>query len=55
VWFGRDVVLRPYLKVLNALNRRDALFYHFERWRDQDPRPLADLPLLPVMGVEWRF
>lgn len=55
VWFGRDVVVRPYLKVLNALNRRDALFYHFERWRDQDPRPLADLPLLPVFGVEWRF
>jgi hypothetical protein len=54
-WLGPGSQIRPYLKVLNALNRRDALFYHFDRWRDQGPTPLADLPVLPILGVEWRF
>jgi len=52
---GRTMELRPYLRVLNALNRRDALFYHFDPWRNQGPEPLADLPLLPLLGLEWRF
>lgn len=52
---GRSTEVRPYLRVLNALNRRDALFYHFEPWRGSDPRPLAELPLLPLLGVEWIF
>jgi hypothetical protein len=44
------------VKVLNALDRRDALFYHFDR-NAQNPatRPLAPLRILPVIGVEWRF
>jgi hypothetical protein len=58
-WFptvsGRTMELRPYLRVLNALDRRDALFYHFDPWRSEGPEPLADLPLLPLLGVEWRF
>ena len=52
---GRTMQLRPYLRVLNALNRRDALFYHFDPWRSGGPEPLADLPLLPLLGLEWRF
>lgn len=52
---GRTMELRPYLRVLNALNRRDALFYHFDPWRDEGPQPLADLPLLPLVGLEWVF
>lgn len=52
---GRTMELRPYLRVLNALNRRDALFYHFEPWRSEGPEPLAGLPLLPLLGLEWRF
>ena len=54
VW-GRVTEIRPYVKVLNALGRRDALFYHFQRWRTEGPRPLAELPVLPVVGLEWRF
>jgi hypothetical protein len=53
--FGRDTQLRPYLRVLNALNRRDALFYHFSPWRNPTPRPLAELPILPLFGLEWVF
>jgi hypothetical protein len=52
---GRTMQLRPYIRVLNALNRRDALFYHFDPWRSGGPEPLADLPLLPLVGLEWRF
>jgi hypothetical protein len=48
--------LKPYFKVLNALGRRDALFYHFDR-SQQDPqaRAVAALPVLPILGLEWRF
>ena len=48
--------LTPYFKVLNALGRRDALFYHFDR-SQQDPqaRAVAALPVLPVLGIEWKF
>ena len=46
----------PYFKVLNALDRRDALFYHFDR-SQQEPqaRAVAALPVLPILGLEWRF
>lgn len=48
--------LTPYFKVLNALDRRDALFYHFDR-SQQEPqaRAIAALPVLPIIGFEWRF
>lgn len=46
----------PYVKVLNALDRRDALFYHFDRnAANPETRPLAPLPVLPIIGLEWRF
>jgi hypothetical protein len=51
---GTDVELAPYLKVLNALDRRDALFYQFEAGRDLRPRSLESVPFLPVIGIEWR-
>ena len=44
-----------YLKLLNTLGRRDALFYRFDRGRDDSPRALDALPIVPVVGVEWRF
>ena len=52
---GQDFDVRPYLRVINALDQRDALFYYFEPWRDAELRPLAQRSLLPVLGVEWRF
>jgi hypothetical protein len=52
---GHPHRFRPYVKLLNALDRRDSLFYYFERWRGGSARPIADLPLLPVVGLEWRF
>ena len=52
---GQDFDVRPYLRVINALDQRDALFFYFEPWRDAELHPLAERSLLPVLGVEWRF
>jgi hypothetical protein len=54
-WWGRDWRVRPYLRVLNALDRRDALFYTYQPWRSDDVRPLAERPLLPLLGVAFSF
>jgi hypothetical protein len=54
-WSGRTWEIRPYLRVLNALDRRDALFYAFQRWRSDTVTPLAERPFVPVLGVAWRF
>lgn len=58
-WMGRvhghPFELTPYVKLLNALDRRDALFYHFDPERDLRPRSLAAVPLLPIVGLEWRY
>ena len=52
---SRTTTFRPYVKVLNALDRRDALFVYFDDWRDDAARPLAERPLLPLLGIEWSF
>jgi hypothetical protein len=44
----------PYLKIINALNRRDAIFYHYDRNAGR-AEPLAGLPVMPIIGAEWRF
>lgn len=53
---SRRIALTPYFKLVNALDRRDALFFYDD---DNDPdtggRPLAALPMLPLFGLEWRF
>jgi hypothetical protein len=55
-WFGVVFAVTPYVKVLNALDRRDALFYHLDRTEaGTDLRALASLPVLPVLGMTWRF
>jgi hypothetical protein len=54
-WGGRRWTVRPYLRVLNALDRRDALFYTFQSWRSDELTPLAERPFLPVFGVAFSF
>jgi hypothetical protein len=44
----------PYLRVINALNRRDAIFYHYSRESGR-AEPVAGLPVLPILGAEWKF
>ncbi len=54
-WMGSPMLLTPYLRVLNALNRRDALFYHFDGSQEAAPQALAALPIVPVLGVGIQF
>ena len=54
-WAGRRWNIRPYLRVLNALDRRDALFFTFQSWRSDELTPLAERPLLPILGVAFSF
>jgi hypothetical protein len=54
-WAGRAWRVRPYVRVLNALDRRDALFYTYQPWRTQEARPLAERRMLPLLGVAFSF
>ena len=45
----------PYLRVLNALDRRDALFYRYAGADEPRLDAVDALPLLPVVGVGWSF
>ena len=54
--FGRDVTLRPFLQVINLLSVGNVM------WAEPqviNSRPRFDfapqLPILPTIGVEWRF
>jgi hypothetical protein len=49
------VEIAPYVRVLNSLDRRDALFYWSDRDSDSSPRAVGALPMLPIVGVSWRF
>ncbi len=53
--FGRSVVVSPYVRILNALSHRDALFHLHDEREDGVVRPLATLPAIPVLGVRWAF
>lgn len=53
--FGRDQVLFPYFRIVNALDRNDALFYRFDGAEDGRPRAIGAVPILPVLGVEWHM
>jgi hypothetical protein len=55
VWGGHPWTLRPYVRILNALDRRDAMFYTFQPWRDEALTPLATRSLIPLLGVAFTF
>ncbi len=52
---GRRWRVRPYVRLLNALDRRDALFYAYQPWRSQEVTPLAVRPIVPLLGVAFAF
>lgn len=52
---GTSVEIAPYLRLLNALDRRDALFYRTDEQGPGSPVPLASVPILAVVGVSWTF
>lgn len=54
-WGATSWRVRPYLRLLNALDRRDALFYAYQPWRPDSVTPLAERPILPILGVAFTF
>ena len=54
-WGGRPWSVRPYVRILNALDRRDALFYTLQPWRPDSITRLAERPLLPLLGIAFSF
>jgi hypothetical protein len=52
---GHETALTPYVRVMNALDRRDNLYYRYSRTGDLDAAPAATLPILPVLGLEWKL
>ncbi|MFO7586449.1 MAG: TonB-dependent receptor [Gemmatimonadota bacterium] len=53
--FGREQILFPYFRIVNALDRNDALFYRFDGAEDGAPRAIGAVPILPVLGLEWHL
>jgi hypothetical protein len=54
-FLGRDQTFLPYFRLVNALDREDALFFRFDREDNAEPTPIGAVPILPVFGIEWRF
>ena len=52
-WSGLPVSISPYIRVLNALDRRDGLFFQFDPDEDRTPVSLGSVPLIPLIGVRW--
>jgi hypothetical protein len=55
---GRRTLVTPYLRVINALDSRDALFYRYFSGGEQDRggfEAVGTLPLVPVFGVNWKI
>ncbi len=50
---GVTFSISPYLKLLNALDRRDALFFQFNPDEDSRPVSLGAVPFIPLVGVRW--
>lgn len=51
---ARTTTLTPYVRLLNALDRRDAIFFHRDA-SDDAVRPLATVPILPLVGLKFRW
>ena len=54
-WAGVPMEITPYFKMLNALDRRDAVFYRYEGGSGAAPEPVTAFPVLPLLGVQWKF
>jgi hypothetical protein len=52
-WSGVPVSISPYIRILNALDRRDGLFFQFDPDQDRTPVSLGAVPLIPLIGVRW--
>jgi hypothetical protein len=54
-WFGQDGTVTPYLQILNVLNTKNVLIADRQPYSRPLLRYAPQLPLLPTLGVEWKF
>lgn len=52
---GRPVNFRPYVRIVNALDRSDGLFYHFDPLLSGQLRAVGTVPAMPVIGFDFAF
>ena len=55
VWGGHEWRARPYVRLLNPLHRRDALFYLYQPGQSDVVTPLSQRPVLPVLGISFAW
>ena len=55
VWFGRPVKVTPYFQVVNILNRANPVWTEVDLFGGISTSEGPRLPILPSLGVEWRF
>jgi hypothetical protein len=57
-WFGQDGTMTPYLQILNVLNTKNVLIADRQAYERRE-RPIMrfapQFPLLPSIGLEWKF
>ena len=46
---------RPYVRIVNVLDRRDGLFYHFDPILNGQLRAVGTVPAMPVIGFDFAF
>lgn len=51
---GRPTDLTPYFRVINALDQREPLFYQ-SRAVGEGPSAVGGFPILPVLGLQWKW
>lgn len=54
-WAGHQWRIRPYVRLLNPLHRRDALFYTYQPGSANSTLPLTQRPVLPVFGFSISY
>lgn len=52
---GRTTRVTPYVRIVNALDRRDSLFYRYDDSVPGGTRGIGTLPVVPVAGLQWQF
>ena len=52
---GRPVSFQPYVRIVNALDRSDGLFYHFDPLLSGQLRAVGTVPAMPVIGFDFAF
>lgn len=51
---GRKMEIAPFVRLINGIGDRDALFYFFDN-DYQEPTPIGSIPMIPIVGLEWKF